>query len=62
MRSTQALTFKQNFMRRTQAQIKLDLIRGVTDSFKIIQLPERGEIMNICTMTVKNKKRIEELG
>lgn len=60
MRSTQAITFKQNFMRRTQ--VKLDLIRGAADSFKIIQLPERSEIMNICTMTVKNKERMESPG
>lgn len=40
MRSTQAITFRQNFMRKTQ--VKLDLIRGSTDCFKIIQLPERN--------------------
>lgn len=39
MRTTQALTFRQNFMRKTQ--IKLDLIRA-TESFKIIQLPEKA--------------------
>ena len=27
------------------------------ESFKIVQLPERGEIINICTMTVRNKER-----
>jgi hypothetical protein len=54
MRNTQALTFRQNYMRKTQ--IKLDIIRAA-DSFKIIQLPEKEEIMNICTMTVQNKER-----
>lgn len=36
MRSTQALTFRQNYIRKTQ--IKLDLIKAA-ESFKIIQLP-----------------------
>jgi hypothetical protein len=52
LRSTQS--FRQNFV--LKGQLKLDLIRA-TESFKIVQLPERGEIMNICMMTVRNKER-----
>jgi hypothetical protein len=52
LRATQS--FRQNFVKK--GQLKLDLIKAA-ESFKIVQLPERGEIMSICTMTVLNKER-----
>ena len=52
LRATQS--FRHNFAKTSQ--LKLDLIRAA-ESFKIVQLPDRGEIMNICTMTVQSKDR-----
>lgn len=40
-------------------KIRLSLVSN-TETFKIIQLPEKSEIMNICAITAVTKNREEE--
>jgi hypothetical protein len=55
-RSPTITSYRQNFLRNTKS-VRVFSLSTKTDSFKIIRLPRKEDIMNICAMPVRNKEQ-----